>query len=96
LEQETGGQPEDVAVGEPNIRSQTSSWPNDVAGLIDQLNGWHRDELIRHNEPESSPNQKTSGETAGWIGSHIEKLEKMGVDVQWDKLQKKYVVAEEK
>ena len=40
-----------------------SSWPNDVAGLVEQLNEWHRDELILHNEPDLLPNQKPSGET---------------------------------
>ena len=69
--------------------------PNDVAGLVEQLNEWHRDELILYNEPESFPNQKPSGETGGWIGSHIEELNKLGADVRWDKSQKKYVIEEE-
>ena len=69
--------------------------PNDVAGLVEQLNEWHRDELILYNEPESFPNQKPSGETGGWIGSHIEEIKKLGADVRWDKSQKKYLVVEE-
>ena len=83
-------------VVESNDRQQVSSWPNDVAGLVEQLNEWHRDELILHNEPESFPNQKPSGETGGWIGSHIEELIKLGVDVRWDGSQKRYVIVEEK
>ena len=82
-------------VVESNDRQQVSSWPNDVASLVEQLNGWHRDELILFNEPQAFPNQKPSGETGGWIGSHIEEIKKLGTDVTWDKLQKKYVVIEE-
>ena len=83
-------------VVESNDQQPVSSWPNDIAGLVEQLNEWHRDELILYNEPESFPNQKPSGETGGWIGSHIQELNKLGADVRWDRSQKKYVIVEEK
>ena len=88
------GSPENMTK-QSNDQQQVSSWPNDVASLVEQLNGWHRDELILFNEPQAFPNKKPSGETGGWIGSHIEEIKKLGTDVTWDKLQKKYVVIEE-
>ena len=97
LERGSTGPPKDVAMLEQsNTQSQVSSWPSDVAGLVKQLNEWYRDELILYNEPEAFPNQNSSGETGGWISSHIEELKKLGADVNWDKLQKKYVIVKEK
>ena len=75
--------------------NESTSWPNDVAGLVDHLNKWHPDELAIYNEPELFPNQVPSGETGGWISAHMDELKKQGAVVMWDKHKKRYVVAEQ-
>ena len=41
------------------------SLPDDVTGLIDQLNSWDQDELRVFSQPESYPNRIASGEKGG-------------------------------
>jgi hypothetical protein len=76
---------------DPADDDPTAHWPKDAAKLVQHLNEWNQSQLILYNEPERFPGRVASDETGPWIEAHKEKLAKLGVEIEWDRTQRKYV-----
>jgi hypothetical protein len=62
----------------------------ETRNLLDQLNGWPKDECDRYERPSSHPGTKASGETNGFIASRKGLLEAAGYQLSWHPVQQRY------
>ncbi|MBN1915474.1 hypothetical protein JW796_00565 [Candidatus Dojkabacteria bacterium] len=62
----------------------------EIETILVELNSWDKSELILINEPNG--NKEPSGESNGWVSSHIAELKKYGIEAYWDKNQKMYQI----
>lgn len=84
------------ATGNQNLdETDENSNEAEIQSLIAKLNGWDKDELHVYEMQQHFPDQKTSGETNGWIGTHKEALEALGIQVRWDAIKREYQVADQ-